>query len=418
MAHKDEFGSLARTLCHNPHKTVLLKNAFQCQQSLPKHSNGGFPRISVMDITLFSASGIKSRVEDLQPVNDPFIVDNIFKSPKKRRRGLLSWSAMPVAEVSAYAERQGLTTPLWDFPRHMRARNRRRSILGSKCSLSSMRRRRLRPNACGEHSRSISDPTTAIIGVSPATVGTARGFESNSSTLSTTPQDEQSQSPRLSSAKSTASSISTTPIKPPRKHRRLLSFPKLNEIDIPPAVYRSSTSFVDHPPPAPPLPSSACATLRGVPGHPAKSVLQSRAQPYISVSALRLVSSSDACCGVREPAPALLRPESLRPPRCSSMPCVAPPTGALRLPAAPRPAFVQWPPRDSGPERRQAAAMARQFAGVKNSLDIRQPAPPLLAQTRPLEQIVSPSKQQSSAEQWVLTLLRRLTACGGDVRRR
>ncbi|KAJ2747313.1 hypothetical protein GGI20_000648 [Coemansia sp. BCRC 34301] len=413
MAHKDEFGSLARTLYHNPHKGVLLKNAFQCQQSLPKQC-GSFPRISVMDITLFSASGLKSRVEDLQPVNDPFIVDNIFKSPKKRRRGLLSWSAMPVAEVNAYTERQGLTTPLWDFPRHMRARNRRRSILGSKCSLSSMRRRRLRPNVGGEHSRSISDPTSAIIGVSPAAVGTARGSESNSSTLAATPQDEQSQSPRLSSAKSVASSISVTPIKPPRKHRRLLSFPKLSDVDTPPAVYRRSNTF--DLPPAPPLPS-ACATLRGVPGHPAKCALQSRAQPYISVSALRLVSS-DMCCGVREPAPVLLRPESLRLPRCSSMPCVAPPAGILRQPAAPRPAFVLWPPpTDSGPEI-QAAAMARKFAGVKNSLDIRQPAPPLSTQPRPREKIMSPCKPRNSSEQWVFTMIRRLAACGGDTRRR
>ncbi|KAJ2892811.1 hypothetical protein IWW38_003076, partial [Coemansia aciculifera] len=374
--------------------------------SLPKNSSGGMPRISVMDITLFSASGLKSRVEDLQPVNDPFIVDNIFKSPKKRRRGLLSWSAMPVAEVSAYAERQGLTTPLWDFPRHMRARNRRRSILGSKCSLSSMRRRRVRPStsggSCGggEHSRSISDPTLAIIGVSPATVSSARGSESNSSTLPPTPHHDDDnnadeQSPRLSSAKSTASSISIKP----RKHRRLLSFPKLSEVDTPPAVYRRSNPFFDQPPPPPP-----CA-------------LQSRAQPYISVSALRLVS--DPCCGVREPAPVLLRPESLqRPIRCSSMPCVAPSAVPI-IPLPPvllQPAFVQWPLREKGSE-----TLTKKFAGVKNSLDIRQPAPPLSAtsQTRPMEHMVSPAKQKrDSGEQWAFTLLRRLAACGSDVRRR
>ncbi|KAJ2810649.1 hypothetical protein H4S07_002552, partial [Coemansia furcata] len=349
MAHKDEFGSLARTLCHNPHKGVLLKNAFQCQQTLPKHS-GTLPRLSVMDITLFSGSGIKSR-GDLQPVNDPFIVDNIFKSPKKRRRGLLSWSAMPVAEVSAYAERQGLTTPLWDFPRHMRARNRRRSILGSKCSLSSMRRRRVRPNAGGEHSRSISDPTTAIIGISPISVA-ARGFESNTSTLHVSPSDKsQSQCP--SSPESTPSSIAT--IKPPRKHRRLRSFPKLSDLDTPPPVVcRRSGTFFDQPA----LPAPVSATLRGVPGHPAKCALQSRAPPYISVSALRLVSS-DACCGVREPAPALLRPESLRTLRCSSLPSVVPlKPNVLRPPAAPRPAFVQWPPRHGS-----ESLAATKFAG-------------------------------------------------------
>ncbi|KAJ2059828.1 hypothetical protein GGI17_004166 [Coemansia sp. S146] len=412
MAHKDEFGSLARTLCHNPHKTVLIKNALQCQQSLPKHSGGALPRLSIMDITLFSASGIKSRV-DLQPVNDPFIVDNIFKSPKKRRRGLLSWSAMPVAEVSAYAERQGLTAPLWDFPRHMRARNRRRSILGSKCSLSSMRRRRVRPSAGGEHSRSVSDPTTAIIGISPTSVvGATRGSESNSSTLPVTPNEEQSQSPCLSSPKSIPSSIAT--IKPPRKHRRLRSFPKLNEVDTPPpAVYRRSGTFFDQPPA---LPSSA--TLRGVPGHPAKCALQPRAPPYISVSALRLVSS-DACCGVREPAPAFLRPESLRPLRCSSMPVVPPKSSALRPPTAPRPAFVQWPPRNGS--ECLGATMTTKFAGVKNSLDIRRPAPPASLE-RPQEHIVSPSKQANSSDEWILpsmfTLLRRLAACGGGERRR
>ncbi|KAJ2461784.1 hypothetical protein GGI02_005616, partial [Coemansia sp. RSA 2322] len=112
MAPNDEFDALARTLCYSPHKAVLLKNALQCQQTLPKSTSGARPRISVMDITLFSASGLLSRVEDLQPVNDPFIVDNIFKSPKKRRRGLLSWSAMPVAEVNALTERQGFVVPL------------------------------------------------------------------------------------------------------------------------------------------------------------------------------------------------------------------------------------------------------------------------------------------------------------------
>ncbi|KAJ2469898.1 Golgi pH regulator B [Coemansia sp. RSA 2337] len=407
MAHKDEFGSLARTLCHNPHKTVLIKNALQCQQSLPKHTSGTLPRLSIMDITLFSASGIKSRV-DLQPVNDPFIVDNIFKSPKKRRRGLLSWSAMPVAEVSAYAERQGLTSPLWDFPRHMRARNRRRSILGSKCSLSSMRRRRVRPSAGGEHSRSISDPTTAIIGISPTVAGATRGSESNSSTLPVTPNEEQSQSPCLSSPKSIPSSIAT--IKPPRKHRRLRSFPKLSELDTPPpAVYRRSGTFFDQPPALP-------ATLRGVPGHPAKCALQPRAPPYISVSALRLVSSD--ACSVREPAPVFFRPESLRPLRCSSMPVVPPKSGVLRPPTAPRPAFVQWPPRNGS--ECMAAAMTTKFAGVKNSLDIRRPPPPI-SQVRPQEHIVSPSKQANSSDEWLLpsmfTLIRRLAACGGGERR-
>ncbi|KAJ2403362.1 hypothetical protein GGI10_005780 [Coemansia sp. RSA 2530] len=400
MAHKDEFGSLARTLCHNPHKSVLLKNAFQCQQTLSKHSSGALPRISVMDITLFSASSLRTRL-DLQPINDPFVVDNIFKSPKKRRRGLLSWSAMPVAEVSAYAERQGLTTPLWDFPRHMRARNRRRSILGSKGSLSSMRRRRVRPSAVGEHSRSVSDPTTAIIGISAAskTAGMERGSES--STLPATPSDEQSQSPE-----STLSSIVT--VKPAKKHRRLRSFPKLSELDTPPpAVCRRSGTFFDQPP----------ATLRGVPGHPAYCAVQSRA-PYVS-GALRLVSS-DACCGVREPAPVLLRPESLRPLRCSSMPNVVSPkqSGALRPPTAPRPAFMQWPPRDGS---ECLAAMNTKFAGVKNSLDIRRPPPPPLP-ARPQEQVVSPAKQATAGDQWIMpsvfALIRRLAACGGGKRRR
>ncbi|KAJ2493588.1 hypothetical protein IWW37_000454 [Coemansia sp. RSA 2050] len=415
MAHNDEFGSLARTLCHNPHKSVLLKNAFQCQQMLPKHSNGALPRISVMDITLFSAPSIRSRT-DLQPANDPFVIDNIFKSPKRRRRGLLSWSAMPVAEVSAYAERQGLTAPLWDFPRHMRARNRRRSILGSKGSLSSMRRRRVRPSAGGEHSRSISDPTTAIIGISPASkmARATLGPESNTSALPVTPSDEQSQSPCLVSPISTPSPMAT--LKPAKEHRRLRSFPKLSELDTPPpAVCRRSGTFFDQPPALP-----ASATLRGVPGHPANCAVQSRAPPYITVGALRLVSS-DACCGLREPAPAFLRPESLRPLRCSSMPNVVPPKrgGVLRPPTALRPAFVQWPPRDGS--ECLAPSMNTKFAAVKNSLDIRRP-PPLASTAKPQEQLVSPAKQVSANDEWILpsvfTLLRRLASCGGGKRRR
>ncbi|KAJ1799015.1 hypothetical protein LPJ75_006738, partial [Coemansia sp. RSA 2598] len=57
------------------------------------------PNEEITDLTLFSACGIRVRVEDLQPENDPFILDNIFKSPKRRRRGLLSWSAMPGGDV-------------------------------------------------------------------------------------------------------------------------------------------------------------------------------------------------------------------------------------------------------------------------------------------------------------------------------
>ncbi|KAJ1893421.1 hypothetical protein LPJ81_005371, partial [Coemansia sp. IMI 209127] len=95
----------------------------------------GSPKSTNIDMTLFSLGGMRARAEDLQPLNDPFLTDNIFKTPKKRRRGLLSWSALPLTEThrrksgeKSHHSYEGVSH-LWDFSRHIRARNRRRSIL-------------------------------------------------------------------------------------------------------------------------------------------------------------------------------------------------------------------------------------------------------------------------------------------------
>ncbi|KAJ2780941.1 hypothetical protein GGI15_003370 [Coemansia interrupta] len=148
---------------------------------------GRAPSSTITDLTLFSACGIRARVDDLQPENDPFILDNIFKSPKRRRRGLLSWSAMPPLDMlpplPPSLDRHPAGGPIRDLHRQLSSRSTRRSILSSKCSFTSIRRRhkristgrvaagtRQRPPsvALGEHTRSISDPTSAIIALSPA----------------------------------------------------------------------------------------------------------------------------------------------------------------------------------------------------------------------------------------------------------
>ncbi|KAJ1804623.1 hypothetical protein LPJ56_006686, partial [Coemansia sp. RSA 2599] len=99
VANRSDYSTLTRTLCQNPHRSVLIKNALQYQSSMSRRVVGNMPNEEITDLTLFSACGIRVRVEDLQPENDPFILDNIFKSPKRRRRGLLSWSAMPGGDV-------------------------------------------------------------------------------------------------------------------------------------------------------------------------------------------------------------------------------------------------------------------------------------------------------------------------------
>ncbi|KAJ1835874.1 hypothetical protein LPJ73_007685, partial [Coemansia sp. RSA 2703] len=145
------------------------------------------PGTIITDLTLFSACGIRARVDDLQPENDPFILDNIFKSPKRRRRGLLSWSAIPPLDMlpplPPSSDRHPAGGPIRELHRQLSSRSMRRSILSSKCSFTSIRRRHKRISsgiaalttrqattgaALGEHVRSISDPTSAIVVLSPA----------------------------------------------------------------------------------------------------------------------------------------------------------------------------------------------------------------------------------------------------------
>ncbi|ORX66802.1 hypothetical protein DL89DRAFT_59942 [Linderina pennispora] len=153
MSNADCITILAQALSDNPHKNVLMKNALQAAQP-SDHSvlNLGSPK-DAADST-HSTSSKSSRSSDLQPVNDPFLVDNIFKSPKKRRRGLLSWSAVP----SDYTLHGNRTISMSrELSRHSRVKQRRQSILGTKSRQPSLRRRQTSRSSSKEHARSASD---------------------------------------------------------------------------------------------------------------------------------------------------------------------------------------------------------------------------------------------------------------------
>ncbi|KAJ2397672.1 hypothetical protein GGI23_003450 [Coemansia sp. RSA 2559] len=430
----------------------------------------GSPKSTNIDMTLFSLGGMRARAEDLQPPNDPFLIDNIFKTPKKQRRGLLSWSALPLTEMhrrksgeKGHYPHEGMSQ-LWDFSRHIRARNRRRSILGTKHSLSSMRRRRPRPAACGEHVRSISDPTSAINSVSPRTAAAARLSDSTEPARSSHKQHARSYrntSCGLTECRSSESlhafgrASGVCRRLRDAAYKQVHAFPRLNE------NASSSTIFTDHllaipfpsPPPAAHCTESAgssASTLRGVPGHPgAAAVYPSMTSadtyprlrsstPYISVSALRLISGNNnnstvdslhsyASSSIREPGPALRKPEkALRAQRCISMPYV--PSSAENS-------------KDIGTtDVRIATASARdiprclvavvpyeivspytKFSAVKNSLEIRQPA--LCSRgchSQSHCQSLSPrptSMGSGDASGWLLPaavgILRRMALCGG-----
>ncbi|KAJ2547034.1 hypothetical protein EV175_005378 [Coemansia sp. RSA 1933] len=466
----EDFSSLARTLCSNPHRTVLLKNAFQYQNELTKMGLGS-PKSTNIDMTLFSLGGLRARADDLQPLNDPFLTDNIFKTPKKRCRGLLSWSALPLLEpTTTHRRKSGEKTHhhtegvshLWDISRHIRARNRRRSILGTKLSMSSMRRRRPRMAACGEHTRSISDPTSAINSVSPRTaaaeiaaaasrpseyigsVGSSHGrccksYRNTSCGLSACRSSESLHMCKRASGVCRRVREAA--------YRQVHAFPRLNE------NASTSTIFTDHllaaPFPSPPAPAycadsvgSSASTLRGMPGHlgPAYPLASSAdtyprirpSTPYISVSALRLISNNhsdsfhSSASSVREPAPALLKPgKALRTQRCLSMPCG--PSGTddarnirtmdVRIAAAsvrdiPRCLVAVVPYEITSPYTK--------FSAVKNSLEIRQPA---LCSRGCHKQnhcrSLSPRSSTSNADGsgWILPMaigiLRRMALCGG-----
>ncbi|KAJ2795057.1 hypothetical protein H4R20_006010 [Coemansia guatemalensis] len=382
-------------------------------------------------MTLFSGPGIRGRIVDLQPLNDPFIVDNIFKSPKKRRRGLLSWSAMPLSEMPREKPLSGAT--LRDFPRHVRARNRRRSILGSKYRLSSMRRRRPHSNGGGDHIRSVSDPTAAL-SPSVSKADLPPPLPSNSSLYdmsfdSSASLNEKMVKPFIATTPKSSHTISETP------RRALLSFPKLNEGDslLSPSEYELSGSYAI----IPMHPQTMSSTLRGVPGHPTTaacvdySTPAMHTPPYTSISALRLLNKQEVDTPpLTPPAPALLRTdERVRSQRYASLPCNPPAqcTGTIPSSRSERvPARVIFDPawREGIPRCPvsvvpfEVSPPPTKFRLVKNSLEIRQPA---LASAKAAERRQSPRLSSPEPCGWkmptMLSVLRRLAICGGSRKR-
>ncbi|KAJ2329078.1 hypothetical protein IWW51_000821 [Coemansia sp. RSA 2702] len=333
----------------------------------------GSPKPLATDMTLVAAPSLRARLRDLQPLNDPFIIDNIFKSPKKRRRGLLSWGAMPHTD----ADRPAAT--LWDFPRHVRARNRRRSILGSKYSLSSMKRRRPR-SSVGEHTRSASDPTSAI------------------SPLSKPAALDQSYDSLSSESRPARPFIATTPLlpfEPEPTHPRLHAFPRLrDDASIRGSIFRLSESFTILPPA-----HGLASTLRGVPGHPA-----------ISMTMLQMASDA-----VTQPPAALLRSDNT----AQAQPCTLLPQPESSHMKAQQPQPVVFDPAERAVPRCPAISAfdmspPTRFNMVKNSLEIRQPAP-TSAQTRNRE--CTPKPREASVDSWQLPtpirILRRIAICSG-----
>ncbi|KAJ2782290.1 hypothetical protein H4R18_002372 [Coemansia javaensis] len=419
MPFDDNFCTLSRTLCNSTHKSVLIKNAFQCQQELSKIGVGS-PRGLTGDMTLFGGPSIWARMTALQPLNDPFVVDNIFKSPTKRRRGLLSWGAPP--DCDPCGDRLSSATMLWGFSRHVRARNRRRSIMGSKYSLSSIRRRRLHASTGGDHVRSASDPTSAL---SPSLPSSSRPPSYSqppslsSSSLSSAPPPP----PPLPQPLQTMDSP-TYPATPTECHARpfiartplpggrsptvpaLFAFPKLSDAASiqSPSECRLSDSFSI----LPARPCGMSSTLRGVPGHPTIAA----AAAATSIGDLGLRGGPLAL-----PAPVLLRDDRVRTARCTSMPCAARGGGeAQRPPWAHMPARVVFDPTCREMARWPFAAQgSARFGQVKNSLEIRQPAPPCtrtperrLPQTPP-----APDRRLQSPLPPAVRFLRWIAICGG-----
>ncbi|KAJ2502357.1 hypothetical protein GGH96_001153 [Coemansia sp. RSA 1972] len=344
ISYKDNFHTLSRTLSSNPHKSVLIKNAYQCRQELSKMGLGS-PNPQC-DMTLVCGRSLRARMMDLQPLNDPFILDNIFKSPKKRRRGLLSWSAMA-------PDPHERVPHIWDFPRHVRARNRRRSIMGSKYSTSI--RRRKRPSV-GEHTRSVSDPTAAI---SPRTE--ARDVSASTSVESVS----RPARPFIATTPSMPRSSFTRGFEPPEPpeptYQRLVAFPELRDD----ASLRSSSVY--------------------------------RLSQTFTHSALKAVSS------LTQPAPAVLRSSAYQKPALSPSTHIEQGSQST-LRVIFDPSGVAQCPRASLFEIESS-----RFHMVKDSLDIRQPA-----RTRDLQ--CSPASK-TNAECWPLPLavriLRRIAICGG-----
>ncbi|KAJ2723737.1 hypothetical protein GGI07_002446 [Coemansia sp. Benny D115] len=280
---------------------------------------GGSPQGTISDLTLFSACGIRARIEDIQPPNDPFILDNIFKSPRRRRRGLLSWSAMPMVDQALQGGKAHVVPAAWDLSRHMRARSQRRSILGNRTNFPSICRRRPKARNSGinqlgmmEHARSKSDPTLAITIKSPPPALPSRISRASSTSLvsiesSSTEGMEYDGSSVESSPRSLPSSTATIPEQPTVVRKRLPRPDYTKAVE-----YRGSDGFT-HVAVIPQHQESL--TLSGVPGHPMQRTRKSR-QPVKPVSGL----FPDV--KIQRPAPVLLRAvdNRVRSQRCSSVP--------------------------------------------------------------------------------------------------
>ncbi|KAJ2859932.1 hypothetical protein FB639_005703, partial [Coemansia asiatica] len=366
IANRNDYATLSRTLCSNPHRSVLIKNALQYQSTMGRRVVGHMPNEDISDLTLFSACGIRARVEDLQPENDPFILDNIFKSPKRRRRGLLSWSAIPGGDILGNADRPPAGGPIREISSQLSARNIRRSILRNKCGFVSIRRRqRIKSGASasssstmvvGEHTRSISDPTSAVSAVSPAPTAASTISEASSRDSASTQSSDTAVDKGLQTWHAGAKSLCARPLPQRLPHAQAI-------------VYRQTEAFTHK---ALFELSECSSTLRGVPGHPApgtRQVAPPRAPIPLSVDRGRPPEPSE----IQRPPPVHVRAfdSRLRSQRCSSMPCATP---DLSFPFDKRARPLSRMPRPGIPDALLLRAAGR-FNGVKNSLEIKQPMP-------------------------------------------
>ncbi|KAJ1722633.1 hypothetical protein LPJ53_002975 [Coemansia erecta] len=351
---------------------------------------GRAPGSTITDLTLFSACGIRARVDDLQPENDPFILDNIFKSPKRRRRGLLSWSAMPPLDMlpplPPSLDRHPAGGPIRDLHRQLSSRSTRRSILSSKCSFTSIRRRHKRISsgrvaapirqaplsvALGEHTRSISDPTSAIIALSPAPTVASTISELS---VSSTSRDSTSTECSDSMAMQTWPAAKRPAAKPPIRPQVFAEAPSNDSTHVHSAASQRADVFThvslfER--------AEECPSMRRVSEHTSR--LQWPTHPS----------------EIRRPPPVHVPKfdSRLRSQRCSSMPCTSfsstalysqPPSSAVDVTfgVSSKQKQRQWR-RPEIPECLLRAppfeVAAGGFCGVKNSLDVQYTAPLSLA---------------------------------------
>ncbi|KAJ1801213.1 hypothetical protein LPJ75_006451, partial [Coemansia sp. RSA 2598] len=311
-------------------------------------------------------------------------------SPKRRRRGLLSWSAMPGGDVLGPVDRPAAGGPIREISSQLSARNIRQSILRSKCSFASIRRRqRVRSNASGcssstvvvgDHTRSISDPTSAISAVSPAPTAASTISEASSTASRDSASTRNSNTMADDIRPETSSGMQTwhAGVKPLSQR-----VPRAQAI-----VYRQPQAFTHR---ALFELSECSSTLRGVPGHPAPRK-QPRPAPRIPAPLPVARERPPEPSEIQRPAPVHMRAfdSRLRSQRCSSMPCATSDSGfpfdedARPLARLPHPGIPDTLVRAARPFEAMTAGWAGRFRGVKNSLEIKQPMPLALAPaTRP-----------------------------------